>query len=195
MDIDRLSLCSKILYDCRIIEHRHEIEHLKLRLFWYEYGYHALKRAMYRYNVNICKCQCIACAIAGRTLNYESWEDFPDLYEEQYDTCKFTEMLNGMLSHHGITWKRSYVGELDDEFQGVLWRVDPKRVETDIHLETREYGRWDLWRDWSIGKKLWGAKSVNDSEIKKYKLLVDHLNCVEEIVPKDVSIDPDITIL
>jgi hypothetical protein len=42
----RLAICSRVFYEREIIEQRNEIEALKLKLFWKEYGINQLQRAM-----------------------------------------------------------------------------------------------------------------------------------------------------
>ena len=48
MQLARLALCARVLYEMEIIEQQKEIESLKLKLFWKEYGVNELRIAMMR---------------------------------------------------------------------------------------------------------------------------------------------------
>jgi hypothetical protein len=83
MNIDTLVLCSKILYNERILEQHQEIEKLELKLFWFKYNYYHFKNAMKIFNDNITKCNCLNCTESGR-YNYDE-ENMDDEEKAQHE--------------------------------------------------------------------------------------------------------------
>lgn len=156
--MERLALCSRVLYDRRILEQQKEIERLKLRVFWLEYGKRALNDAMQCFNDKFTMCGCLNCIVGGRALK-----------EDGYDTggdCTFQEAFEHHLDDHGFIVSNNHIGLVDVPF------VEGDCDLGDVHFVL--YGRGD-WVHWSFGRQLWSATSVGDPEILKYGRMVDSL--------------------
>ena len=146
MSIDKLAICSKILYDKRLLEQRQEIEALKLRVFWLENGEGRMREAMNTFNLNITKCGCLACTVSGRC------DDENDFHGSGTSNCYFKKPFEDLMRIHHLTITEN-PGDL---FQ----RGNMKWTSGDAHFINAAGQDWTSW--WAFGEKLWKANSVDD---------------------------------
>jgi len=156
MDLDRLAVCSKILYDNRILQQREEIESLKLRIFWLENGYEALKIAMYNFNYLIVEmCECFWCCCADRLDS-----DDRDETEMDHFDCRFRKKFENVMTMHGLTWTNENGNVLNIDIVNDRWSVNSKCTDVDAHFQNSGQQHWTSW---AFGGKLCKATSVHDS--------------------------------
>lgn len=169
MDLDRLALCSKIMFDNRILQQREEIELLRLRIFWLENGYEAMKIAMYNFNNMVVEmCECFWCCCADR-LDREDYEHI----EMDHFNCRFKTAFENLMTKYGLTWTNDPGNNLVIDVVNDRWPVHSKCTDVNAHFQNSGHEHWTSWK---FGVKLCKATSVHDPEIKKYKKFMDALN-------------------
>ena len=148
-----LALASKILFDREVLELRSENERLRLCLFWKTYGPEQLLTAMQDTNALRIRCKCITCAVCGRhdgranacLCSFEPW------FHAQLALCELESSAIDPQSRHfhleGMT----------------VW-------DTDAHF-VHDGGPNERWMQFSYGKKLHAATSIENKELQKLKRL------------------------
>jgi len=145
----RLALVSKVLCDRELIEmrqenerQRHEINALKLELFWREYDISKLRRI-----------------ISLVRIHYRTRDNITD----QTD---WTLHIEPIMREFGIVVQITDDNPTRGIFEEPFGEYYMPRSELDVHLTcTRHYTIT------SYGAKLWKAKSVDDPELLKLKAL------------------------
>ena len=162
--LDKLITISKVFMDARVAELRRENEDLRLQLFWKDYNVQSLQDVMASSNnwEKSPKCNCLICAVSGRTFGDEELDDERN--------CAFIPWLEGKIAECGLTCGHTALGSsnhshLSDPWNGV-W-------DADCHLV--KLGRKD-WRSFSYGKRLYQAQTAEDAELKKLKNLFEQLD-------------------
>ena len=143
---------------------------LRVQLFWKDHNVQRFRSAMELSNNwdKSPKCDCWKCAVNGRKefdAETDSSRDcaFIPWFEEKVIACKMTI---------GYVLPTSTSQEHVSDTWNVVWDVDCHFV-----LIERMGGRWGYF---AFGKKLWGAKTINDPELMKLKKLFEMLS-VEEL--------------
>ena len=155
-------LACKVLYDHtrndRVLELRRELEAERLKVFWYSHSVSHLRGAMNYFNWNGevgPRCCCLACTVAGR-------KDEDDVAVD--GACTFKPAFEAVIEELGITWANGDGQHADaPEFDGAF------RIEDDVHLANN--GRED-WVFCGFGKRLWGALTTQDPELRRFETLL-----------------------
>jgi hypothetical protein len=161
MTIETLALCSKVLYDERLLELRQEVESLRLRIFWLTHGKRRFTETMHRVNEHSICCACLFCCVAGRQV------DRRDEVSNNNDAlhCLFRARFESYLRKHGLTWVYNtgtpvHIPIVDDGHPSARHCYD-----VDAHFVVFGQGHWISW---AFGKKLWQATSPLDPELIRY---------------------------
>lgn len=170
MDIDKLSTCSKVMFDKRILEQRGEIERLRLENFWLKNGKWSLKMAMRNYNYENTRCACYACLHSGRADD----DDDASSGFTGHGTynCKFVTAFNRLLSKYSLTVTAEPGVCVDPMLPDDGYPGHPTCVDCNSHFENA--GRCD-WHMFAIGKKLWSAQRVDNTAVVNYENMLKEL--------------------
>lgn len=111
------------------------------------------------------RCQCFQCEFVGIY--------HPTLPRVTVDSCTFDDWFQSHIIACGMT-----VGELHNKQPSVDFHMshayyleDQRVYDVDAHF----YQQRAIFTFWKYGSKLWKAKSVNDPELRKLKLLFERL--------------------
>jgi hypothetical protein len=167
--IDRLATVSKILLDERVIELRQQVETLKLEIFWRDNGLFRLNEAMKIANGIHVKCRCIYC------------EDEMDIrvLGDNTGECKFGPWFDEVLASRGLImleagpdWR--FGSHHTPMSSGPLIKNDC--MDFDCHLFKLHPGLVG----YAFGMRFWQAKSVNDPELQKLRMLISMLETYDD---------------
>jgi hypothetical protein len=153
MSISKFSLCSKILYDNHILEQQHEIESLKLKIFWLENDIKYLKYTMKQFNESITKCQCIYCRSFDRCEN----SSFAWVIQNNTSECNFKEPFEKFLIENSLIFLNEK-GKIINKISNYVC------TDIDAHINNAD-GHWGFIQ---IGRRLWSASSIKNDELIKF---------------------------
>jgi hypothetical protein len=167
--VDRLSVVCRLLMDERVSGLRREVEELRLKLFWKDHSVQKLNEAMAEANHawdNSPKCDCCNCLVAGRTDD--------DWVADDSKPCKFVPWFDEMFTVSGLTYgyvldTSSHSDHISDSWNSV-WDTDSHIVK--LHTMSGD------WSAFTYGSRLWKAKTVKDTELKKLEKLFQLLGSV-----------------
>ena len=161
---DKLITISKVFMDARVAELRRENENLRLQLFWRDYNVQSLEALMGTSNNwdRSPKCNCWSCAVSGRmddgvevdgarVCAYNPW------FEEMIDECglKFGHVRPDSTHHNHMSNTMNGVWDGDCHF---------------VHVTRGD------WFQFTYGKRLYKAQTVDDPELKKLEKLFQLLD-------------------
>ena len=197
--IDRLACISRVLMDQRVLDQRKEIEQLQeenrrlhLQLFWKDHELSSLESLMMDLNIATpwsSHCDCYGCCVAGR---YPANPIIlPPNRMELEPPCQFGLMFEAKLNELGMTFHAKDLKPGESMRDPKVLRIETCDPRNGVYDE--DYHFVNLtgknWFNIFYGKKLWGAKDVNDLEIQKLIKLFKWMRSGGEIMMSDEEDD------
>ena len=177
--IDRLATVSKILLDERVIELRQQVETLKLEIFWRDNGLFRLNEAMKIANGIHVKCRCFYCGLKGRTRLMDEDERDIRVVGDNTGECKFGPWFDEVLASRGLIMleagpDRQFGSHHTPRSSGPLIKNDC--MDFDCHL----FKLHPELVGYALGMRFWQAKSLNDPELQKLRMLISMLETYDD---------------
>ena len=174
--MERLALAAKVLYSQDLLDKQKQIEHLQLAIFFRDYTLGGLRDAMNAFNLLVTRCACNTCKVTGAVTEEDLAQEDAQFQNERTWTCSFQEAFEAKVASYGLIVGRSIDGanEPRDPYGTIAhgYNCSHAFVEADCHLSL--IGRCD-WLFISIGKRLWGVSTIANTELQKYKRLIDDI--------------------
>ena len=153
--IEKLALCSKILYDHEILEQRRLIEKLRLELFWERHNHCRFTSGIYLRNSRVQRCECSRC-------HSEVESETDDVEDEE---CKFLPIFQAKLNELELS-----VDEDDGKHVNHPYLARDCASEKDV-----DFVHSEDWKVITFGKRLWSCEKANHPNLVRYEKLFDWL--------------------